>query len=275
MLRSRLFWFVAAIVVLCVGLMVFSAYTGRQSALSRGIGAVVVPAQGAASGLLDGVSGFFGYFYRYASLVEENEQLKAQLDEYRSLEQEYLTAVTENTELRKLTGLVAKYSDFDFELCQVSSVYRGVAQAGMNISRGSASGIEQGDVVMSRGGMIGYVSDVGPNYSEVVTVLDVSFECEAKVVRTKETVIARGSYDLLSRGKFELAFLDKEADLKVGDLVETSGYAGVYPPGLILGRVEEITLDAGGLTRNAVVAPIDDIFDMKWVYVVKDFEVVQ
>ena len=123
--------------------------------------------------------------------------------------------------------------------------------------------------------MIGYVSDVGPNYSEVVTVLDVSFECEAKVVRTKETVIARGSYDLLSKGKFELAFLDKEADLKVGDLVEISGYAGVYPPGLILGRVEEITLDAGGLTRNAVVAPIDDIFDMKWVYVVKDFEVVQ
>ncbi|MBE6994499.1 MAG: hypothetical protein E7423_07670 [Ruminococcaceae bacterium] len=54
MLRSRLFWFVAAIVVLCVGLMVFSAYTGRQSALSRGIGAAVVPAQGAASGLLDG-----------------------------------------------------------------------------------------------------------------------------------------------------------------------------------------------------------------------------
>ena len=183
--------------------------------------------------------------------------------------------VTENAELRKLTGLVAKYSDLDFELCQVTSVYRGVAQAGMSISRGTSSGLAVGNAVMSRGGMIGYISQIGPNYSEVVTVLDVSFACEAKIVRTKQTVIARGSYDLLGEGRFELAFLDKESDVREGDLVETSGYGGVYPPGLILGRVEEVSLDQGGLTRNAVVAPIDDIFGMGWVYVVKDFEVVQ
>ncbi len=275
MMRSRLFWFVMAVALLCVGLMIFSAYTGRQSLLTRTIGAAVSPAQGAWASLLDRVSGFFGYFYRYASLVEENEQLKAELDEYRSLEQQYLTAVTENAELRKLTGLVAKYSDLDFELCQVTSVYRGVAQAGMSISRGTSSGLAVGNAVMSRGGMIGYISQIGPNYSEVVTVLDVSFACEAKIVRTKQTVIARGSYDLLGQGRFELAFLDKESDVREGDLVETSGYGGVYPPGLILGRVEEVSLDRGGLTRNAVVAPIDDIFGMEWVYVVKDFEVVQ
>lgn len=272
--RSRLFAFVLAIVLVCVGLMVFSAYSGQPSILSKLLGAAVTPVQQAVSGAVDGVRDFFGYFYRYAALEAENARLKAEIEEYRCMEQKYLVAINENTELRKLTGLVAKYSDFDFELCQVSSVYRGAAQVGMVLSRGSASGIEQGDAVMTDGGLIGYVSSVGVNYCEVVTVLDISFKAEAKISRTRETVIAEGDFDLLSRGCLRLSYLPTDCNVQEGDLIETSGYGGVYPPGLILGTVRSLELDASGLTRYAVVEPVDDVTALKWVYVVKDFEVV-
>lgn len=272
--RSRLFAFVLAIAVLCVGLMIFSAYSGQPSILSKLLGAAVTPAQQAVSDTIDGVRDFFGYFYRYAALEEENARLKEELEEYRKMEQKYLVAINENTELRKLTGLVAKYSDFDFELCQVSSVYRGAAQVGMVLSRGSAAGIAQGDAVMTDGGLIGYVSSVGVNYCEVVTVLDVSFKAEAKISRTRETVIAEGDFDLLSQGSLRLSYLPTDCNVQEGDLVETSGYGGIYPPGLILGTVRSLGLDASGLTRYAVVEPVDDITSLKWVYVVKDFEVV-
>ena len=263
-----------AIAVLCVGLMIFSAYSGQPSILSKLLGAAVTPVQQAVSDTIDGVRDFFGYFYRYAALEEENARLKEELEEYRKMEQKYLVAINENTELRKLTGLVAKYSDFDFELCQVSSVYRGAAQVGMVLSRGSAAGIAQGDAVMTDGGLIGYVSSVGVNYCEVVTVLDVSFKAEAKISRTRETVIAEGDVDLLSQGSLRLSYLPTDCNVQEGDLVETSGYGGIYPPGLILGTVRSLGLDASGLTRYAVVEPVDDITSLKWVYVVKDFEVV-
>ena len=274
-LRSRLFAFIMCIVLLCVGLMLHSAYTGESSRLTRLLGTVVTPVQNAVAGAFDGVNGFFGYFYRYSSLVEENQRLQEELAEYREMEQKYLNAINENTELRKLTGLKAKYRDFDFELCQVASVYRGSAQAGMVLSKGSSAGIEQGDTVMTRGGMIGYVSDLGPGYCEVVTVLDVAFKAEAKVARTRETVIAEGDFELLSDGCFKLSYLPTDCNIQEKDLVETSGYAGIYPQGLILGRVRELRRDASGLTKYAVVEPVDEITELKWVYVVKDFEVVE
>ncbi|MEA4921636.1 MAG: rod shape-determining protein MreC [Clostridiaceae bacterium] len=273
--RSKLFYFTLAVSILCISLMLYSAATGQPSVLAEGLGAVITPVQGVVSDVVGGVQDFFGYFYRYAALKEENERLKEKLDDYQDLEQRYLSAINENTQLRKLTGLVQKYSDFNFELCQVASVYRGVAQVGMVLSKGSGSGIEQGDAVMTQGGLIGYVSSVGANYCEVVTVLDISFKAEAKVCRTKETVIVEGDFELLRDGRFKLAYLPNDADLKKDDLIETSGYGGIYPQGLILGRVDEIKLDSGGLTSYAVMKPVDDILDLNWVYVVKDFEVVE
>lgn len=273
--RSKLFYFTMAVSILCICLMLYSASTGQPSVFSEGLGAVITPVQSVVSDVLGGVQDFFGYFYRYSALKEENERLKEKLEDYQELEQRYLSAINENTQLRKLTGLVQKYSDFDFELCQVASVYRGVAQVGMVLSKGSSSGIEQGDAVMTQGGLIGYVSSVGANYCEVVTVLDVSFKAEAKVSRTKETVIAEGEFELLGEGRFKLAYLPNDTDLKKDDLIETSGYGGIYPQGLILGRVEEIKLDSGGLTSYAVMKPVDDILELNWVYVVKDFEVVE
>ena len=275
LLRSRLFGFVLAITLLCTGLMVWSAYTDRPSVLSRGLGMVVTPVQNVLSEAAQGVKDFFGYFYRYAALEEENARLQAEIEQYREMEQKYLVAINENTELRQLSGLAAKRKDFTFELCQVSSVYRGAAQVGMVLSKGSDSGIEQGDTVMTSGGLVGYVSAVGPNYSEVVTVLDIAFKAESKISRTRETVIAEGDFELLSDGCFKLSYLPTDCNIQEKDLVETSGYAGIYPQGLILGRVRELRRDASGLTKYAVVEPVDEITELKWVYVVKDFEVVE
>lgn len=273
--RSRLFGFILAIALLCSGLMVWSAYADRPSFLSQALGMVVTPVQNVLSDTAQGLRDFFGYFYRYAALEEENARLKTEIEEYRKMEQKYLVAINENTELRQLSGLAAKHRDFVFELCQVLSVYRGAAQVGMVLSKGSDSGIEQGDTVMTSGGLVGYVSAVGPNYSEVVTVLDIAFKAESKISRTRETVIAEGDFELLQEGCFKLSYLPTDCNVQEKDLIETSGYAGIYPQGLILGRVRELRLDAGGLTKYAVVEPVDEITDLKWVYVVKDFEVVE
>ena len=273
---KKLMALAAVILVVCCGVMLTSALRpGEPTVFGNVLGAIVTPLEQGVSAIGDKVSDFFGYFYRYAALEEENARLQAEIEQYREMEQKYLVASNENTELRQLSGLAAKHRDFTFELCQVSSVYRGAAQVGMVLSKGSDSGIEQGDTVMTSGGLVGYVSAVGPNYSEVVTVLDIAFKAESKISRTRETVIAEGDFELLSDGCFKLSYLPTDCNIQEKDLVETSGYAGIYPQGLILGRVRELRRDTSGLTKYAVVEPVDEITELKWVYVVKDFEVVE
>ena len=272
---SRVFAFILALCLFCAGLMIYQGATGSPSPIASALGTVVTPVQSALSGVIDGVKDFFGYFYRYEALKEENERLEEELSEYREMEREYLSAINENAQLRRMTGLVEKYSDFEFELCRVSSVYRGVAQTGMVLNKGSVSGIDKGDSVMTDSGLIGYVSAVGPNYSEVVTLLDISFKSEARISRTGETVIAEGDFELSGDGCFKLSYLPRDCDIQPYDIVETSGYGGIYPSGVMLGRVMEIKLDTSGLMSYAVVRPVDDIAQLKWVYVVKDFEVVE
>ena len=272
---SKLFCWALALFLCSSVLLGFNLATGRLTFLTNGTGVLVTPVQQALTRAGNFVSDVFGYFYRYEALKEENERLEEELSEYREMEREYLSAINENAQLRRMTGLVEKYSDFEFELCRVSSVYRGVAQTGMVLNKGSLSGIDKGDSVMTDSGLIGYVSAVGPNYSEVVTLLDISFKSEARISRTGETVIAEGDFELSGDGCFKLSYLPRDCDIQPYDIVETSGYGGIYPSGVMLGRVMEIKLDTSGLMSYAVVRPVDDIAQLKWVYVVKDFEVVE
>ncbi len=273
--RSKLFWFVIALVILSLGLMLFGEVTGKPSIFANALGVITTPLQHAVTGVTDWTTHFFSYFYKYSELEEENARLKEELAEYQKLEAKYYSAINENAQLRKLTGLIEKHSDFEIELCEVTAFAQSVTQSGLVLNKGSSSGIEQGDSVITDTGLVGYVSTVGLNYCEVVTVLDVSFKAACKVARTRETVIAEGDFALMGEGIFKLPYLSNTGDIKKGDIIETSGYGGVFPKGIIVGTVKEVKLEQNGRSSYATLEPVADIGRLSWVYVVKAFEVVE
>ena len=65
------------------------------------------------------------------------------------------------------------------------------------------------------------------------------------------------------------------ASLMAGDLVVTSGLGGYYPSGLVIGSVEELVVDEGGLTQSAVLVPSADLEELVQVFVIKSFEIVE
>ena len=110
---SRVFAFILALCLFCAGTLDRVLGHRLPLAIASALGTVVTPVQSALSGVIDGVKDFFGYFYRYEALKEENERLEEELSEYREMEREYLSAINENAQLRRMTGLVEKYSDFE------------------------------------------------------------------------------------------------------------------------------------------------------------------
>ena len=273
--RSKPFLFILGIVIAACVIMGGVYAFGGPNLLSGVLGAVVTPLEKGVSAVTDWASNIFGYFYQYSSLQEENARLKEELAGLRNQQREYLEALSENADLREMLGLKQKHREFDLEYCSIVSATEGSYRSGFTIDKGSVNGIETGDCVIVSEGMIGFISEVGPNYSEVLTVLDVSTHVGAVLSRTRETAVSEGSLELLPDGRFKLSYLPNNADVEAGDPVETSGYGGLYPQGLLLGTVVDFLPESHGISSYAVVEPVVPLEELKSVFVVKSFEVVR
>ena len=272
--KSKLFVFtLILIIVACVIMLIAFFGSGSNTPVGRVLGAIITPLENGVSKVGDWFSGIFGYFYRYSALLEENQRLQSRLAEYQSLETEYYAALDENEELRKLAGLKAKHRDFDCEMCSVVSYDGSGFQSSFTINKGTVHGIEAGDPVVVEEGLIGYVSEVGPNYANVITLINRNSKVGAMISRTREVVVAEGSFNLASTGSFKISFLKNDADIRVGDWVETTGSGGNYPKGLIIGRVTEFGLESHGISSYAVIEPVVDLQNLTGVFVIKDFQI--
>ena len=125
--------------------------------------------------------------------------------------------------------------------------------------------------VITGDGMVGFVDQVGLNHCVVKTVIHMDFNASATVSRTREAVVACGSFELASDGLLKVAYLENDADVKRGDVILTNG--GAYPPDLILGRVEDFRQESHGISSYAAIRPAVDFTRLSTVFVVKDFNV--
>lgn len=271
LMRSRLFWFTALLVAVCLALMLWSGVTGKPSFLSNITGAIVTPLQNGLSRAADWFGDLFGYFYRYDALVEENQALREQVQYYTSLENRYYSAVDQNTALREAAGIKQRHADFDMELCSVVSVAGSGFQSALTLSRGTLSGIEEGDPVITGDGLVGFVSEAGLNYCTVTTVINADFTAAAVVSRTREVVITQGSFELAADDCLKIAYLENDADIHEGDRIVTSG--GSYPPDLMIGQVLSVQPESHGVCSFAQLEPAVSLDELSTVFVIKDFDV--
>lgn len=273
--RNRLgsrFWIaIAAVIVLCLLSALYSGVTGNPSPVSTVVGMVTAPVQKIAGG----IGGFFGkgfsYFTDFDALQAENEQLRAQVREMEQTVRDAQLALEENDQLRQQLGQPERTRDLTTMSAEVIGRNPGDWAVVLTLDKGSSHGVEEGDVVMTVDGMAGYVSAVAPNYCEVTTVIDIEMQCGVLVTRTRETAIAEGDYDLMSQGDLRLSYLSEDADVVIGDTIETSGRGGVFPKGVMIGTVESVEREANGISYYAVIRPFVDVETVSNVSIVTDF----
>lgn len=263
------------IAALCAALLwVVSALLGFNP-LANLLGLVSSPLREAASAAAEWVEDRYDYAFRYDELVEENAALKERVAELEEAVRQAQDDSRQNELLRELIGLAEKRADFDFEDATVTVRTTSNWNATLTINKGSNVAIELGDcVVDAYGNLVGIVSEVGFNYSVVAAVTDATTEIGGRIPRTDDNAVLEGDFALMKEGKLKLTYLPENSQPISGDQITTSGLGDIYPSGLVVGTVESIQTGADGLSRYAVVKPAADLDDLRYVFVIKDFNVV-
>ena len=119
------------------------------------------------------------------------------------------------------------------------------------IDRGASQGVVPGSPVIDEAGVLGQVTRVYPLSSEVTLLVDKEAAIPVLNTRTQQRSAAFGA----DGHAMELRFMAGNADVKVGDLLQTSGVDGVYPPGLNVARVVKVDPRADSSFARIALAP--------------------
>lgn len=191
-----------------------------------------------------------------SELEEENEQLKAQVAKLSEYEQQ-ATTLTELLQLRNqysLTSTAARVTG------QSSDSWTST----ITIDKGSAAGIAVGMPVTSANGVIGQVSECGPSSATVRLVTDENSGVSAMVQSSRAQGQVVGSPD----GSLRMTLVRSDQKVAVGDTIVTSGLGGVYPKGLPIGTVTNVTKTSGSMYYDITVEPLTVIDNLEEVLVI-------
>lgn len=254
---------------------VCSAILG-MSPITNLLGVLATPFRAGADAVAAWTEERYNYAFRYDELVEENEQLRAQLAQ---LQKEITAAQDSNRQnelLRELLGLAEKRPDLEWHDATVTARAVSNWNFTLTINQGSTKGVEAGNCVVDEyGNLVGIVSKVGLNWAEVASVVDPSIELGARLPRTDDEAVLEGDFSLMLEQRVRLSYLPENSLPISGDRVTTSGLGGRYPADLLIGTVESIHTEVTGLTQYAVVAPAADLEHVRYVFVIKGFDAAQ
>ena len=171
-----------------------------------------------------------------ALLEEEINQLNIQVDSLSIENQMKNYLVTENDNLRKKMHLSKKYSPkktYSAEI--ISPTIRGKAQI-ITVNKGKKDGIRQGMPVVNRLGLVGQIYSTYDQTSEVVPLLSKKFAVNALQDNGQNHVIIYGDAEFLV-----IPFFPASIDVSLGDVFMTSGLDKVYPSGINIGKVVDVS----------------------------------
>jgi rod shape-determining protein MreC len=273
-LRSRLRYRTPLLIVLAVlsVFVVLSLSLKRSSALKKVEGLVVsVTAPGLQALEYLGRSGkrlWLDYF-NLVGARQENIQLRQSLEEYKQKEVRYQEAQQALTRLEALLDLKR----------QVAMPVIGARVIGYDpslwsrcalIDQGKAQGVKTGFPVLAPEGIVGRVVETYPQYAKVMLIVDRKSGADAVVQRTRGRGILQGK----GGNRCSLDFVPKSADVQVGDLVLASGLGGIYPKGLVFGKVTAASKKNPGVFQEIEVTPASDLSTLEEVLVVKVADIV-
>lgn len=267
------FKILGGVALVLIGVMIYAASTGGISTFfASAAGVVVTPLQTAVTSVSNAVSDFFGGVgkggalrQQIAALEEENRNLREQIVDYDEMKME-------NEWYSQILSLHEDHPDYTFADGKVITMDPSDPFCNFSINAGSAVGVSVGDPVVTADGLVGIVQEVGLTFSKVRTVLDPALKASASISRTDESGYTGGSLSLASDGFLRINYLERTSSVVSGDFVVTSGLGGVFPSGLLIGRVTAVAPDTDGMTLYGLVEPFVDIPNLKRVMVITSFD---
>ncbi len=217
---------------------------------------------------------FGGMLKDYKSLknvLEENKVLRSSIEKTERVEAENIELKKQLNDMKKELKVDYSLSDYDYLNATVVSRNAGTWFNNLTINKGSHNGIKEDMVVINSTGVIGKTVNVSTFSSDVklITSTDSNNKISITLVsgNKKLTGIIEG-YDY-KKGYLKVEGISNTDNVSVGDLVYTSGLGGVFPSGVLVGKVAEITTDVYDLSKIINVTPAANFSNINYVTVLK------
>jgi len=189
------------------------------------------------------------------SLEAENKLLRTQLRDLEVRSMRYDALAQQNAALiglrQSLPPVASRWLPAEIVNIQLDSLRQRVL-----IDRGTVNGVTASQAVLDDDGVVGQTMHVGPWSAQVILITDPEHALPVSIARTGLRTIAVGAGDSTSLG---LPYLPANADVRVGDVLVTSGLGGVFPPGYPVARIIEVHKDAVQPLAHVRAAPFAHI----------------
>lgn len=258
-------------VLLTAALAVMAGLT-NQSIPELMVQGVLAPFRAAATSLTKTAERYYSYMFRYEALEAENAALKEQLANMEDVARQADATERENARLRNQLSFKESHETYD----EVDAYIIGWSSTDwsntVTINRGSNAGIAENMVAITDvGEVVGLVTQVGPNFAVVKTVLDSTLEISATITTSGYNGMVSGGYIEGNEKFLQMDYLPSSSIIRNKDQVVTSG-STVYPRGLILGHVVDAGFKETGVAKYAVLEPAADISSLEQIFIVTNFQ---
>ncbi len=237
-------------------------------------GYVFVPMQEGINNVGSWFSAKANDFKTLGEVLAENKELKSQIDDLTTQINKTKLEQYELDNYRELLELDNQYADFDKIAAHVIAIDGTNWFSTFTIDKGSKQGIAKGMNVIAGSGLVGIVTDVGPNYSKVRSIIDDSSNVSAMVLTTKDNFNVSGSLMNMNKDKV-LPFSelrDENDKVQQGDPVVTSYVSDQYQQGLLIGYIYSVEDNANNLTKSGYITPVVDFQHLQDVLVITEIK---
>lgn len=210
-------------------------------------------------------------YKKLKDVEKSNDVLETSIDRIDSIEAENIELRRQLNALKEELNINYTLSDYEYLNATVISRNVGYWYNKLTINKGSYNGVEKDMVVISSKGLIGRVVKTSTFTSDVrlITTSDTNNKISVHVSNGDNNLYGViNGYDY-KKSVLELEGISNTKDVNVGDYVYTSGLGGIFPAGILIGTVREITTDSYDLAKIMKVTPSVDFNDINYVSILK------
>ncbi len=260
-----------ALTLCCVALMAVTSINDQWLApLRTAVGYVLIPIQTGVNRVGVSIYDELTDYGKLKTALDENELLKTQIAELTEENNRLTSELFELDRLRELYALDQEYMQYEKTAARVIANDSGDWFQVFRVDKGSMDGIQPGNNVLADGGLIGIVTDVGPHYATVRSIIDDSSRVSAMALQSGDLCIVGGDLTLYKDGRLSISEIQPGADVKDGDRIVTSNISSTFLPGILIGYAKEITLDSNQLTSSGYLIPVAKFNNLREVLIITD-----
>ena len=264
----------AVIAVAIAFLLMALAVQGRARLpwLDRVIVAVAGPVNEKLVAASNNANSIRDFFAALTTMQEENKKLKAEVDTLRYANIQMAEIWAENQRLSNLLQYKNEAKNLKLQTAKVIGKNIGDTKDTVLITLGSNAGLRENMAVVNASGLVGIIDETYPDAARILLITSPRCKVGGIVLRANSRVVGVANGLTGGDAVLQMSNMARDADIVEGDIVVTSGFGGNHPGGLVIGTVSEVSLNVGGLLKQAKIVPTVDFGRLEEVMVVTDYQ---